>query len=264
MTGGYRRIPVLQVGADMYCDTQLILRELERRCPTPSFFPDGDDGLPFAFSRWSDSTVFVECCVRMAFAPVADSLPPELVADRARLYLGPTGDFKKEQADMPHVIAQFKPQMGWIEKRLNSGGPYIHGPEPGMNDLLAWYIVWFVKGRYPDADALFADFPKINAWSDKMTAIGHGNPTDMSKGDALAIANSTSPEPAQTSGTNDAQSLVPGMNVAVSAIGDSGEVPVSGAIRCVTMDSITLDIHHASCGDVAVHFPRVGYRVTVV
>ena len=26
LTGGYRRIPVLQIGADVYCDTQLIVR----------------------------------------------------------------------------------------------------------------------------------------------------------------------------------------------------------------------------------------------
>jgi glutathione S-transferase len=31
LTGGYRRAPVLQIGADIYCDTRLILRELERR-----------------------------------------------------------------------------------------------------------------------------------------------------------------------------------------------------------------------------------------
>src|SRR5689334_19212590 len=29
MTGGYRRTPVLQIGADIYCDTQLILRVLK-------------------------------------------------------------------------------------------------------------------------------------------------------------------------------------------------------------------------------------------
>ncbi|MBC8048876.1 MAG: glutathione S-transferase N-terminal domain-containing protein [Chitinophagales bacterium] len=40
MTGGYRRIPVMQIGADLYCDTQCILRELERRFPTPTFFPN--------------------------------------------------------------------------------------------------------------------------------------------------------------------------------------------------------------------------------
>jgi len=33
LTGGYRKTPVLQIGADIYCDTQLILREIERRAP---------------------------------------------------------------------------------------------------------------------------------------------------------------------------------------------------------------------------------------
>ena len=39
LTGGYRKTPVLQIGADIYCDSQLIMRELERRYPTPSFIP---------------------------------------------------------------------------------------------------------------------------------------------------------------------------------------------------------------------------------
>ena len=45
LTGGYRRTPVLQIGADVYCDSQLIVRELERRFPTPTLFPTGDAGL---------------------------------------------------------------------------------------------------------------------------------------------------------------------------------------------------------------------------
>ncbi len=39
LTGGYRRTPVLQIGADIFCDTQLILAELERRKPQPTLFP---------------------------------------------------------------------------------------------------------------------------------------------------------------------------------------------------------------------------------
>ena len=34
LTGGYRKTPVLQIGADIYCDSQLIMRELERRYPS--------------------------------------------------------------------------------------------------------------------------------------------------------------------------------------------------------------------------------------
>jgi len=32
-------------GADVYCDSQCILRELERRFPEPSFAPDGSAGM---------------------------------------------------------------------------------------------------------------------------------------------------------------------------------------------------------------------------
>lgn len=41
LTGGYRKTPVLQIGADVYCDSQLIMRELEPRHPIPSFYPAG-------------------------------------------------------------------------------------------------------------------------------------------------------------------------------------------------------------------------------
>ena len=41
LTGGYRKTPVLQIGADIYCDSQLIMRELERLHPSPSFYPAG-------------------------------------------------------------------------------------------------------------------------------------------------------------------------------------------------------------------------------
>ena len=58
LTGGYRRIPVMQIGADIYCDSQLIVRELERRFPEPTFFPQGDHGLAYANAMWSDRTVF--------------------------------------------------------------------------------------------------------------------------------------------------------------------------------------------------------------
>src|SRR5690348_16998844 len=51
LTGGYRKTPVLQIGADIYCDSQLIMRELERRYPTPSFYPAGR-GAADALAWW--------------------------------------------------------------------------------------------------------------------------------------------------------------------------------------------------------------------
>ena len=39
LTGGYRKTPVLQVGADIYCDTALIARRLEQEKAAPALFP---------------------------------------------------------------------------------------------------------------------------------------------------------------------------------------------------------------------------------
>ena len=41
LTGGYRKTPILQIGADVYCDTALIARVLEARQPTPTLYPLG-------------------------------------------------------------------------------------------------------------------------------------------------------------------------------------------------------------------------------
>ena len=39
LTGGYRKIPVMQIGAHIYCDTKLIIRELEKRFPETTLTP---------------------------------------------------------------------------------------------------------------------------------------------------------------------------------------------------------------------------------
>jgi glutathione S-transferase len=57
LIGGYRKTPVLQIGADIYCDSQLIMRELERRHPTPSVYP-GDRGAADALAWWEEKTTF--------------------------------------------------------------------------------------------------------------------------------------------------------------------------------------------------------------
>lgn len=261
MTGGYRRIPVMQIGADIFCDTQLIFRELEQRFPNPSFHPSGNSGASFGLSRWIDSQFF-ELGVRVAFAPMADSLPPELVADRTRLYFGPDGDMAAEAKDIPHTLSQLRPQLGWLDDQLKSNGAYLHGEKASLSDLLAWYIVWFVKGRYSDAGVLLAEFPDLLNWVSRMEAIGHGTFEDMSAEESLAIAlNAISDTPEQTDAA-DPQGLKVGMTVSVAPLTNSGETGVVGNIRSVSRDRIALARNDELCGEVVVHFPRVGYRVT--
>ncbi|MGI9489876.1 MAG: glutathione S-transferase family protein [Geminicoccaceae bacterium] len=263
MTGGYRRIPVMQIGADIFCDTQCIFRELEARFPEPSFFPNQGAGLPFALSRWTDGPLF-DMAFRVALAPMAVDLPPDFVADRARLYIGADADMEKERADLPHTLAQLRAQIGWLETRLETGRPYILGETPGMPDLLAWFIVWFIKERYAGAVAFFSEFPRLNSWAERMKRLGHGTVSSMTPAEALAIAKSSTSVTLSSSDTKDPQGLKVGMKVAILPLTDSGEKAVEGRIRAVNRDTIAILNQNPLCGEVTVHFPRVGYRVTIV
>jgi len=44
LTGGYRKTPILQIGADIYCDTALIADVIEERHPQPTLYPGGTAG----------------------------------------------------------------------------------------------------------------------------------------------------------------------------------------------------------------------------
>ena len=74
MTGGYRRTPVMQIGADIYCDTQCIIRELERRFPEPTLFPNGYEGIAWATAMWTDRPFF-QSTVNLVFGSLADKVP---------------------------------------------------------------------------------------------------------------------------------------------------------------------------------------------
>ena len=84
LTGGYRKTPVLQIGADIYCDTRLIARELERRFPSLPSFPDGNRGMALALSHWSDTALF-EPGAGLSMA-MTTQVPEEVLADRREFF----------------------------------------------------------------------------------------------------------------------------------------------------------------------------------
>lgn len=261
MTGGYRRIPVLQIGADIYCDTQCIFGAIEAFAPEPTLFPGGGGGMPYAISRWTDVELFASA-FRIAFVPVRDKLPSALVTDRARLYLGADGDLEAEARDMPHTLAQFRAQIDWVETRLASGRPFLLGDAPGMPDVLVWFIYWFVRERYSEQAAFFAEFERLLAWAERMEGLGYGTQSAMTAAEALAVAKKAEPRTQQKADPRDPQGLAPGQRVTVQPTTDSLEKAIEGALLSVDRQSVAILREDPACGRVAVHFPRVGYRVT--
>jgi glutathione S-transferase len=260
LTGGYRRTPVMQIGADIYCDSQCILRELQRRFPEPTFYPGGADGLPWGISRWTDG--LFDLAIRLVLGANADQLPEAFAQDRGRLYLGPDWDLKKIQADLPHVTAQLRAQFGWIEQRLASGRKFMLGDQPGLPDALAYYLVWFVRGRWQGGEDLFSEFPALQAWEARVKAIGHGRPSDMSAAQAIEIARSAETTTPEHSDARDPQGLHPGLRVQVVPEGPGSDPAVTGNVRFIDRETVAVLHEDPRVGTVCIHFPRVGYRVS--
>ena len=42
----------MQIGADIYCDTKCIIRELQRRFPSPTLFPGSAEGMAWGVGGW--------------------------------------------------------------------------------------------------------------------------------------------------------------------------------------------------------------------
>ena len=261
LTGGYRLTPVMQVGADVYCDSQCIIRELERRFPEPTLFPGGAAGLAWGVSRWTDGPLFT-AAIALIFADAGDAMPAEFEADRGALYFGASYDREKIAAALPELLAGIRAQLGWMEARLATGRTYILGGAPSLPDALCYYLVWFIRGRYAKGPEFLAQFPNLCAWEKRVDAIGHGNPSELSAAEALDMARAAQPATPTAADPGDPLGLKPGDTVTVRPEGMDAVPPVAGRVRAVDAQVIVLDREDERVGRVAVHFPRVGYRVS--
>ena len=265
LTGGYRRTPVMQIGADIFCDSQCILREIERRHPDPTFHPGGADGLSWGISRWTDGPLFTTV-VQLVLGAQGDALPQDFAADRGRLYLGPdwAAALKEAHAELPHIAAQVRANFGWIDQRLAAGHDFLLGDKPGLPDALCYHVVWFVRGRWAQGPAFLSEFPALEAWEQRLQAIGHGTVSELSAEDAIAVAADAETQMPEAGDPRDPQGLKPGMAVSVSPDLDGGEQPVEGTVRYADRETVAVMRTSGRAGPVCVHFPRAGYRVTPI
>jgi glutathione S-transferase len=258
MTGGYRRTPVMQIGADIYCDSQCILRELQRRFPEPTLFPDGDEGLAWATAMWTDRSFF-QNTVNLVFGSLADKVPPEFIADREKLR-GAKFDVAAMKAAIPQMRDQVRAHLQWIETQLGDGRPWIGGDRAGLGDVHAYMNVWYVRQNMPDADARFAEFGNLQTWEARMRAIGHGRRSEMTTAAALDIAAAATTQTAIMPDPHDPNGRKPGDRVEVMP-DDYGKVKVAGEIVALSPQHIAIRRHDRRAGEVVVHFPRAGFLV---
>ena len=260
LTGGYRRVPVLQAGADIYCDSQCILNELERRFPEPSFLPGSSAGVASAVARWADGTLFGQA-VQIIVATAVGTMPEEWIKDRTQLMFGPGRRVEELLEDLPYLTSQLRAQFGWVERCLQRHA-FVLGEEPSLADFALYPIVWVLRARWDGAAEVFFQLDAIEAWEKRVAAIGHGSPSDMESGEAVEAARAAEPQTPEWGEPHEVQDLRPGMRVSVCPSGLGGDPQVEGVIRFVSAETIALLHENDRVGTVCVNFPRVGYRVS--
>jgi glutathione S-transferase len=258
LTGGYRKTPVLQIGADIYCDSQLIMRELERRHPTPSFYPAGR-GAADALAWWAEKTMFLPA-VSIAFAKRPEVLPKGFLEDRAK-FSGRNIDPVVMLAAVPNQLDQLRAHFDWLDQTLADGRSFLQGRAVGLSDLAAYHPVWYLRQNFGSAAAPLDGFPRLLSWAERVAAIGHGRRSPMTSEQALDVARTATSIAKASSDAKDPIGRKPGQVVSVTP-DDTGRDPVIGELVTSGIDEIVVRRRDPAIGEVCVHFPRAGFVVT--
>ena len=189
LTGGYRKTPFLQIGADIYCDTALIARVLEQLQPEPSLFPAAAGPMAHALAAWADSTLFwtvIPYTMQPAgLAHIFGGAPPDAVkafaADRGAFTAG-------MRRLLPHdAAAHLGTYLGRLEQQLGRGSRFLLADVPCIADFSVFHCLWYVR-RAPPLAVILEPYSQLNAWFERMQAIGHGRAETTTSTEALAMA----------------------------------------------------------------------------
>ncbi|HEX8596869.1 MAG TPA: glutathione S-transferase family protein [Pseudomonas sp.] len=262
LTGGYRKTPVLQIGADIYCDTALMARRLEQEKASPAFFPQGQEFTVASFAAWADSVMFLHA-VSLVFQPESlavrfAKVPPEafkaFVADRATLFDG--GNATRLPAEQARH--QWPTLMARLQLQLSRNGDFLFG-EPSIADFSIAHTLWFLK-QTPVTAPLVEGYPEITAWLGRVLGFGHGAFSELSSAEAVEIAARAEPAALPDEVFVDPNGFKPGDQVTICAI-DYGVDPVEGELVFTGLEELILRREDERAGVVHVHFPRLGFRV---
>ncbi len=256
LTGGYRKIPVMQIGADIYCDSQIILRALERRFPEPALL-SGGAGAPYGLGFWIDRPVF-QAAVAIIFGEIGDFVPEDFKKDRAALSGG--FDSAALKAAVPFMRDQYRAHLAFLDDQLD-GRDFWGGAKPGLGDIHAFMNPWFVASALPHkAGETMAEFPRVAAWYARVQAIGHGAPTEMTPAEALAIAKEATSDAVPSTDPREPRGFKSGDKVSVGA-DDYGRDRIAGELVFSNAHEIAIRRSDPAVGEVVVHFPRAGFAV---
>ena len=262
LTGGYRRTPVMQIGADIFCDTAIMLPELEKRFNIPMLDLPGHEGLAHMVGSWVDGKWF-QTSVGVIFGALGDKTPQAFIDDRTKMS-GRAFDTAAMKAAAPALRDQWRSQLMWVEERLTSArqagtGDWLVGSKPGLIDVHAFMNPWFVEKNVPDfLEQCFESAPLTADWYRRLKKIEGQAPEVITGTAAIDIARTAAPRLKPASTAQDLRDFQPGDHVAI-APDDYARDWVEGDLVIANANRVIIARQDDRAENLHLHFPRVGY-----
>jgi len=261
LAGGYRKIPVAQSGADVFCDTRIISQEIARLAGKPELVASNCDAEVQAFVAKVDLEIFLACIISAGnMTLLRKVLKESSLLDLGRLLWDriAMGSKAKVKANSPKQMKRMvDAHLADLETRLESQ-PFLFGDSPNAGDFSAYHSLWFQRDLAEQPR--FKRFPNVNAWMDRLQAYGQGNSTQISADQALELAHAASPRVLPDSTQDEA--LI-GKTVRVTP-DDYGRIPVEGTLVASTDERWIVARDEDAVGRVHVHLPRQGFMIRAV
>lgn len=264
LTGGYRKTPILQVGADVYCDSALICDVLEHVQAEPTLYPPHLKGVSRVFAQWADTTLF---WATMAYnlqprgaAHVFAKAPPEVAKAFGEDRKAMSGNMVRlRPADATSAYRSYLRRIAHMAEEHD----FLFGIDPCVADFAAYHGLWYTRAQVPLLADILNATPAVGEWMDRMAAVGHGSMDKFSAADAITVASNAEPlPPGQNllidSAFQDDHGIALGSRVTVTAE-SFGPEPTEGELMAATRTHFTLRRQDARAGLLHVHFPRIGY-----
>ncbi len=252
LTGGYRKTPVLQLGADIYCDTKLIIRTLDRLQPEPPLIPAGTEATQAAMTKLGDAIFTI--VVAIFFGSDNSVFDEDFLKDRDKIIPGGLNrDLMK--MIMPGKLDQLRAHLDLLERELSTKGPFLCGTSPTAADLAVHHAVLFIQRGSPSSSSLLEPFSAVRDWCDRLQSVGHGQRREIDSGRALEIARSSEPTSNWSVDPGDPNRRKQGDPLMIMPE-DFARDPVAGELVYADVYEIAIKRRDERAGEVVVHFPR--------
>jgi len=258
LAGGYRRIPVAQMGADVFCDTRIIASEIAALSNKPLLALENVTPAAKEFVDHTDSEVFFACILSASGWPLMRKVINHMAWSEIALFFWDRIKMGRSMA-VPVVSAKQAPvivkgQLNRLEGMLTKD--FLFGDEPCHADFSAYHGLWFIRdlGEKKTVNA----YPNTTAWMNRMKAFGRGPNTALTIEQSLQVANATQPRPVADA---ERQDPLLGKRVQI-APSDYAQVPTEGVLVGSTPQRWILARETPATGTVHVHFPKQGFALT--